>query len=123
MQMNEMIAEAIKREINIETAELSDFQQLLEAAVGGTQKCNLHMTEERWLGLGLHLVSTLRRVKKGETLPTVDNAMLEQVDSDMQELSRDVLSAVQATYACRRDATEVLLLAVHFAAAKHSKCC
>lgn len=118
--MTEMIAEAVRREISIDAAECADFEKLLAAAVAAAEKTKLGMTEERWLGLGLHLVSTLRRVKRGETLPPVDETMLQQVDTDMQELSRQVLKAVDATSERQNDATEVLLLAVHFAAAKAS---
>lgn len=119
--MIETITQAVKREISIGDEELAGFQQLLAAAIAGTGNFGLCMTEGRWLGLGLHLVSTLRRVKNGESLPPVDENMLRQVDQDMQELSRQVLGAVELTKHCRQDATEVLLLAVHFAAAKHSK--
>lgn len=120
MQMKEKITEAVRQEMSMNAGELADFQKLLEATMAGVRDNKLVMPEERWLGLGLHLVATLRRVKNGETLQAVDQSMLEQVDADMQELSRQVLGAVEATAECQKDATEVLLLAVHFAAAKYS---
>lgn len=118
MRMTEMIAEAVDREIGLDGAELPDFKKLLAEAVSAARKARLALAEERWLALGLHLAATLRRARKGETLPPVDETVLKQVDAGMQELSRQVLGAVSATHKYTDDATEVLLLAVHFAAAK-----
>lgn len=118
--MTESIAETLRREISIDDTESADFEKLLSAAAAAVRKANLCMTVERWLGLGNHLITTLRRANKGELLPPVDEEVLNQVDGAMQELSRGVLGAASVTMALQKDATEVLLLAVHFAAAKES---
>ena len=120
MQMIERITQAVGCEIKLEIDEFAVMQKLLSAAFTGTQQIELNMPEDRWLALGIHLVSVVRRVKNGNTLPLVEQAILEQVDSDMQDLSRQVLQAAEVTMSCKNDATEVLLLAVHFATAKHN---
>lgn len=119
MQMIESIIQAVGYEVKLETDEVAAMQQLLTEALVGVRQMSLKMPEERWLALGIHLVSVLRRVENKEILPPVDQVMLDQVDADMQELSRRVLQAAEGTQERQNDATEVLLLAIHFAAAKH----
>lgn len=117
--MIDNITNAVSREIAISKAEQDILRLLLAAALTGTRQLKLNMTEERWLRLGVHLVSVIRRTDHGEMLPVVDEAMLGQVDCEMQELSRRVLQAAGSARGYGNDVAEVFLLAVHFAAAKY----
>lgn len=120
MQIIEQIIQSVDHEVALEKNELADMRKLLTAALAETRPINLQIPEDRWIALGVHLLSVLRRLKNGDSLPKLEAAMLEQVDLDMQDLSRRVLQSTEATRQCQSDATEVLLLAVHFAAAKHN---
>ena len=120
MCITDEIAELIRNEISIDCVELVDFDHLLKAAAEIVARNHLNMTHERWLSLGNHLVTTLRRAKTDEKLAPVDESVLNQVDAEMFEWSKEVFGTISATTALSQDATEVLLLAIHFAAAKDS---
>lgn len=120
MHMTEKIIQAVKQEVALADDEQKDFKALLAAAIAAAQKVQLFISEDRLLRLGVHLVAVLRRAKIGETLPPVDEAMLQQVPADMQDMAREVLGASLAARPLQTDSTEVLLLAVHFAAARES---
>jgi PRD domain protein (TIGR03582 family) len=120
MHMTEQIIQAVEREIELTDNERNNFITLLEAALAAAKEIKLIISEERLLRLGIHLIAVIRRAENGERLPPVDEVILQQVASDMQELARKVLGAASVTTACQTDSTEVLLLAVHFAAARES---
>jgi hypothetical protein len=120
MQMIQSVLEEISAETSLSTDELAAMQKLLAAVQDQTRQSGFTLSRERWLAAGIHLAAVIRRASKGEVFPALDQAVLEQVDPAMKEISRQVLSAAKVTAKCREDATEVLLLAVHFAAAQQS---
>jgi PRD domain protein (TIGR03582 family) len=120
MYMTSEIIQLVDQEIKLADNELNDFKTLIEAATKAAQDVQLVISEERLLRLGVHLVAVIRRANSGEVLPPVDEIMLQQVAADMHDLARKVLGATLVTKPCQEDSTEVLLLAVHFAAAKES---
>lgn len=120
MFITDEIAELIKNEINVNIAELADFENLLEASAAIISRNHLKMTSERWLSLANHLATTLRRAKTDEKLAPVDEDVLSQVNAVMFEWSKEVFKATSATAALNMNATEVLLLAIHFAAAEEN---
>jgi len=77
----------------------------------------IFISEERWLSMGVHLLATMRRVEKGEKLPTVDQFIIDQVSPDMMELSRKILQNIDSDF---NDDAEAVLLALHFETAKNS---
>jgi len=100
----------------IDPSEQKVFQDVLSAAIEVTQKNSIILTPERWLAVGVHLLAVIRRARNNEKLPPVDQTILQQVCPDMLKLSRQVLDRLSG--GLENDDTEVLLLAVHFEAAK-----
>lgn len=120
MQMIQSVLKEISAETSLTADELVAMQTLLETAQEQTGQSGFALSRERLLAAGIHLAAVMRRASKGEVFPALEPALLEQVDPAMKEISRRVLNAAEVTAKCREDATEVLLLAVHFAAAQQS---
>ncbi|WP_158442838.1 PRD domain-containing protein [Pelosinus sp. UFO1] len=97
--------------------EMAKFKKLLQMVAINAKQAGLEISEERWLSMGVHLLSAIRRVKKGERLPTVDQFIMDQVSSNMMELSRKILRKIDSEF---NDETETVLLALHFETAKNS---
>lgn len=118
IHMMEAIIRAIRQEVELTEDECRECALLLAATLAAAGEVNLIISEERLLLLGVHLVAVLRRARSGEMLPAVDESMLQQVAKDMQDLARKILGVSLVTRICQKDSTEVLLLAVHLAAAR-----
>jgi len=103
----------------IEPSELNVLQDVLSSAIEVTHNNSIMLTSERWLAVGVHLLAVIRRVRNNENLPPIDQTILQQVCPDMLKLSRQVLDKL--IVGVENDDTEVLLLAVHFEAAKVSE--
>ena len=116
MNMVYKITQDVAEQELIDPSELKVLQDVLSAAIEVTRKNSIILAPERWLAVGVHLLAAIRRAKNNETLPPIDQTILEQVCPDMLELSRQVLDKLFA--GVQKDDTEVLLLAVHFEAAK-----
>jgi len=97
--------------------EIVQFKKLLQVVAVHAEQIHLEISEERWLSMGVHLLSTMRRVEKGEKLPGVDQFILEQVSLEMLELSREILKNIENGF---NNDTETVLLALHFETAKNN---
>ncbi len=120
MQMIDTVIKTIALEMPIDSTEFADFKKLLEVVAAKAEQVGIKISQERWLSMGVHLLSTIRRVKKGEKLPMVDPFIVEQVSLEMMELSRNVLEHIGSVNECCNDDTEAVLLALHFETAKNS---
>lgn len=114
------VIKAIVLEMPMDSKELADFKELLEVVAVEAEQVGIEISQERWLSMGVHLLATIRRVKKGEKLPMVDSFIVEQVSLEMMELSRSVLQHIDSVNACSNGDTEAVLLALHFETAKNS---
>jgi PRD domain protein (TIGR03582 family) len=119
MQMIDTIIKTILVEMPMNSQEMAELKELLQFVAGIAEDVNLEISEERWLSMGVHLLSAIRRLKKGEKLPTVDPFILEQVSLEMMELSRKVLRNIDSVNECSNDDTEAVLLALHFETAQN----
>jgi PRD domain protein (TIGR03582 family) len=119
MQMIDTTIKTILAEMPMDSQEKVEFKKILQIVAGFAEEVNLEISEERWLSMGVHLLSTMRRLKKGEKLPRVDPFILEQVSLEMMELSKKVLQKIDAVNECFNDDTEAVLLALHFETAKN----
>lgn len=115
MQMIDTLITAIAVEMPMAAEEMVAFKELLQLVAVNAQGVQLTISEERWLSMGIHLLSAMRRLANGEKLPAVDELVMEQVSLDMMDLSRKVLDKIHSN-----DDTEIVLLALHFETAKHS---
>jgi PRD domain protein (TIGR03582 family) len=120
MQMIDTIVKTILVEMPMDSQEKIEFEELLQTVAVMAEDVNLEISEERWLSMGVHLLSAIRRLKKGEKFPTVDPFIVEQVSLEMMELSRKVLQNIDSANECSNDDTEAVLLALHFETAKNS---
>jgi PRD domain protein (TIGR03582 family) len=120
MQMIDTIVKTILAEMPIDSQEIAEFKKILQIIAANAEEINLEISEERWLSMGVHLLSVIRRLKKGEKLLKVDSFIVEQVSLEMMELSRKVLQHIDSANVCSNDDTEVVLLALHFETAKNS---
>jgi PRD domain protein (TIGR03582 family) len=118
--MIDTVIKTIALEMPMDSKELADFKELLEVVAVEAEEVGIKISQERWLSMGVHLLSTIRRVKKGEKLPMVDLFIVEQVSLGMMELSRKVLQHIDSVNECCNDDTEAVLLALHFETAKNS---
>ncbi|AJQ26721.1 PRD domain protein [Pelosinus fermentans JBW45] len=118
--MIDTIIKTIALEMPMDSEELVDFKELLEIVAVNAEEVHIEISQERWLSMGVHLLSTIRRVKKGEKLPTVDPFIVEQVSLEMMELSRKVLQHIDSVNECSNNDTEAVLLALHFETAQNS---
>lgn len=117
----EMIFKIIKDVAELESIdpfEQKEFQDVLSAAIEVTENNSIILTPARWSAVGVHLLGVIRRARNNEKLPPVDQTILQQVCPDMLKLSSQVLDRLSG--GLENDDTEVLLLAVHFEAAKSS---
>ena len=101
----------------MDSKERAEYKQLLQIVAVNAEQVHLEISEERWLSMGVHLLATMRRVEKGEKLPTVDQFIIDQVSPDMMELSRKILQNIDSDF---NDDAEAVLLALHFETAKNS---
>lgn len=119
MQMIDTMIKTILAEMPMDSEEKAELKKILQIVAEAAGDVNLEISEERWLSLGVHLLSAMRRTKKGEKLPTVDPFILEQVSLEMMELSRKVLRKIDTGNECFHDDAEAVLLALHFETAKN----
>ena len=117
MQMIDTLIKTIASEMPMNEAEKAEFKQLLQIVAANAKEVHLAISEERFLSMGVHLLSTMRRAKTGEKLPTVDEFIIDQVSPDMMELSRKILQEIDSNL---KNDTEAVLLALHFETAKNS---
>ena len=117
MQMIDALIKTIALEMPMNSEEMAEFKQLLQIVAVNAEQVHLEISEERWLSMGVHLLSTIRRVGNGEKFPTVDQFIIDQVSPDMMELSRKILQKIDSDF---NDDTEAVLLALHFETAKNS---
>ena len=117
MQMIDALIKTIALEMPMDPEEMAEFKKLLEIVEVNAEQVHLQISEERWLSMGVHLLSTIRRVGKCEKLPTVDQFVIDQVSPDMMELSKKILLKIDSDI---NDNTEAVLLALHFETAKNS---
>lgn len=115
--MIDTLIKTISLEMPMDPEEMAEFKELLQMVAINAKQVRLEISEERWLSMGVHLLSAIRRVKKGERLPTVDQFIMDQVSSNMMELSRKILLKIDSEL---NDETETVLLALHFETAKNS---
>jgi len=115
--MIDTLIKKIALEMPIDAQELVKFKELLQMVAVDAEQVHLEISEERWLSMGVHLLATMRRVEKGEKLPTVDQFIIDQVSPDMMELSRKILQNIDSDF---NDDAEAVLLALHFETAKNS---
>ncbi|AIF52753.1 PRD domain protein [Pelosinus sp. UFO1] len=115
--MIDTLIKTISLEMPMDLEEMAKFKKLLQMVAINAKQAGLEISEERWLSMGVHLLSAIRRVKKGERLPTVDQFIMDQVSSNMMELSRKILRKIDSEF---NDETETVLLALHFETAKNS---
>lgn len=119
MQMIDTTIKTILAEMPMDSQEKIEFKKVLQIVAGFAEDVHLEISEERWLSMGVHLLSAMRRLKKGEKLPMVDPFILKQVSLEMMELSRNVLRKIGSVNECSNDDTEAVLLALHFETAKN----
>ena len=119
MDLVDKITQDVAEQELIESSELNVLQDVLSSAIEVTHNNSIMLTSERWLAVGVHLLAVIRRVRNNENLPPIDQTILQQVCPDMLKLSRQVLDKL--IVGVENDDTEVLLLAVHFEAAKVSE--
>jgi len=117
--MIDTVVKTILAEMPMDSQEKAEFKGLLQIVASIAEDVNLKISEERWLSMGVHLLSAIRRLKKGEKLPAVGPFILEQISSEMMELSRKVLRKIDSVNECSNDDTEAALLALHFETAKN----
>jgi PRD domain protein (TIGR03582 family) len=120
MQMIDTIIKTILVEMPMDSQEMVEFKELLQIAAVNAEQVKIEISEERWLSMGVHLLSALRRMKNGEKPPTIDSFIVEQVSSDMMELSRNILKQIKTSHDYSDDDAEAVLLALHFETAKNS---
>ncbi|GAA3410153.1 hypothetical protein ACFFNY_22435 [Paenibacillus hodogayensis] len=100
-----------------EDSEKEGVSELLLAVLRHTGAAGIRFTPEQLLAVGAHMLAAQRRGESGEALPEVGAETLEQVSPSALELSRSVLEPFAAERQYVWNATEALLLAVHFEAA------
>ncbi|MEK8174085.1 hypothetical protein NKH77_49360 [Streptomyces sp. M19] len=76
------------------------------------------LDEDRQLALAVHLLAFARRVRGGEHLDALDPALLDEVAPRWLTVARELIDTYCAPRGFAAGDTEVLLLALHFAAAE-----
>ncbi|MFC7442826.1 PRD domain-containing protein [Laceyella putida] len=98
--------------------EKTELQTLLVRIKEQTEKMALSLSHDRWMALAVHVLAFMRRMEEGECLPPVEQELWDQVSEEMKGLSRKVLEAYGRDKNLNITNIEILLLALHFAAAK-----
>lgn len=121
MFMLKKIVAEIAEQTTVTNSEHSELIQLLAYMERQTAAIGLSIPEERWISIGHHMLALIRRVHNEEFLEPIDQQLMNQVSTEMKQVSQRILQHYCHPYQRAVDDTEVLLLAVHFAAAKQAQ--
>lgn len=122
MQMIDMLAEQIARETVVGADEHQCLKTVLAITRHGVESVSLRLSQEKWLSLGVHMISMIRRIQQAQSLPPIDQVIAAQLDHEALCLSKQVLAEITRTIGGRADEAEEILLAIHFQAARESDC-
>lgn len=120
MQMIDMLAAEIAKETPVGSDEQDILRQVLTITKQKVEHYALEVSWEKWLSLGIHMLSVTRRIRLGESLPTIDQSIVDQLSPDSRSLSRQVLSEVVRISGGKVSESEEILLSIHFDAARES---
>lgn len=118
--MIEKIIRNISQQMELQDIDTKTLRELLPYVIEGINEIDVSLNDERWVGLGVHLLSFARRIRENEYLDAVDESVLAQVGSDVFTVSRRVLEKYSKQFGREIDDTEALLLAVHFETARNN---
>lgn len=118
--IEELMAD-ISQQVSLAEEDAASLKELLAKTIETGRSLNAFFTLERGVGLGIHLLAFMRRVREKEYLEPVDPSLLSQVSSDAFNVSRQLLTDYGRKFEREIDDTEALLLAVHLEAARNSQ--
>ncbi|UHA74251.1 hypothetical protein [Paenibacillus sp. 481] len=113
--INEVMA-GLGEHLAVEPAEAAEVSTLMAHLQPLAEQTQLHIPQDRAVMIAAHLVAFVRRVARNEWLPTLDEGMLEAIDVQCVQLSRELLEQYPRMGARLLDDAEIFFLAVHFEA-------
>lgn len=120
MQRVNVIIEEIQKTKKISIEDIPVLESLLTHSIEKTGTQGITLNDERLLAMGAHLVAVIERARQRESLPEVDVEMLDQVEKELRDLSKEILESHEIVKPISSDLMEGFLLSVHLATAKYS---
>lgn len=119
MDRVERILHDIPGKTKADPDELEELRPMLHCLLAGSERIGLPLTDDRLLVIGIHLLGFARRRKQGESLPELEESMLDEVTPELVQLSHRTLRSYGELAEQAIDDAEVFYLTVHFEAARN----
>ncbi|PZM66811.1 hypothetical protein DOE73_04695 [Paenibacillus dendritiformis] len=119
MDRIERILHEIPAKTKAEPYELEELRPMLLCLLAESERIGLPLTDERLLVIVIHLLGFARRRKREESLPELEESMLDEVSPELAQLSRCTLRSYGELAEQAIDDAEVFYLTVHFEAARN----
>lgn len=107
------VLDMLKEKLNINSEEFTEVKSEAERINGILKRENINIDTQFQIGLYSHLVSFIRRMKKGENLDPIDEDIFSEIDGSSIDLAKEIAAPVFKKYKVKEDKSEVMLISIH----------
>lgn len=107
------VIKKVEAQMELSDSVLAMGEELIPGIMDGLEKDGVTFGENRMIGFISHLFNLIVRLEKGEHLPELDPAVLEQLEPDAMAISNRAMRSVEERYGTEPDPAETALTAIH----------
>lgn len=107
------VLEMLKEKLNIEEEEFQEVENEAQRIKEIFQSEGIKINDQYEIGLYSHIVSFIRRMRKGEKIEPIDEAILSEIDKGSIELAKEIAVPIFNKYKKAEDMFEIILISIH----------